>query len=282
MNAIVRTCIVLTIVGNSATALLLAQQPAGGNPPAANPPASTVTANPTPAPPVRSARDLQEDRAKILMAEKRYEAGIQTYLELLKLEPKNAVYMNMIGIAYLNMSNFDQARRFFQRSAKADKKYSSAVNNLGMVWYEQKNYRRAIREYQRAAVIDPSQAGTHANLGFAHYKLKNYADAASEFHKALEIDPHALDRNERVGTMVQDRTVENHGMFFYMMAREYARMGDAVHCADYLRKSYDEGYKDLIKARTDPDFKKVVNDPAVQSVLDLVGPADNKTKGPGA
>ena len=39
----------------------------------------------------------------------------------------------MIGIAYLNLSNFDQAKKYFERSAKADKKYSSAVNNLGMV-----------------------------------------------------------------------------------------------------------------------------------------------------
>jgi tetratricopeptide (TPR) repeat protein len=235
-------------------------------------------------PPARSARDVQEERAKILMAEKRYDAGIQAYQDLLKSEPKNAVFLNMIGIAYLNLANFEQAKRYFQRSAKADKKYSSAVNNLGMVWYEQRNYPRAIREYQKAVAIDPSQGGSHSNLGFAYYKMKKYAEAAGEFHKALEIDPHAFDHNERVGTMVQDRTVENHGMFFYMMAREYARIGDAAHCADYLRKSFDEGYKDAVKARTDPEFKKVVNDPAVQAVFLLLAPGEQKaaTTPPGA
>jgi Tfp pilus assembly protein PilF len=234
--------------------------------------------------PAQSARDVGVERAKILMAEKRYEAGIHAYEDLLKSEPKNAVFMNMIGIAYLNLSNFSQAKKSFERAVKADKTYSSAVNNLGMVWYQQKNYRRAIREYQRAVVIDPGQAGTHANLGYAYYKTKKYQEAAGEFRMALEIDPHTFEHNDRSGTMMQDRTVENHGLFFFMMAKEYAQAGDAEHCAEYLRKSFDEKYKDIAKAKTDPAFKKVLNDPTVQGVLLLIAPGDTKTSAtaPGA
>jgi len=29
----------------------------------------------------------------------------------------------MIGIAYLDLSNYDQAKRYFQRASRADKKY---------------------------------------------------------------------------------------------------------------------------------------------------------------
>jgi tetratricopeptide (TPR) repeat protein len=229
------------------------------------------------APPPLAGRALDVERAKILMAEKRYEDAIAAYEGLLKTEPKSAVYLNMIGIAYLDMSDFDQAKKYFTRAAKADKKYASAVNNLGMVWYQQKNYRKAIREYRRAIAIAPGQAGTYANLGYAYYKTKKYVEAAAQFRQALQIDPHAFDRSERVGTMVQDRTVENHGLFFFMMAKEYAQLGDAEHCADYLRKSFDEGYKDVVTAKTDPAFKKVVNDPLVQDVLSLALPTEQKT-----
>ncbi len=82
--------------------------------------------------------------------------------------------------------------------------------------------------------------------------------------------------NERVGTMVQDRTVSNHGLFFYTMARVYAQKKDAEHCAEYLRKSFDEGYKDVVKVKTDPAFKDVLNDPGVQAVLVLIFPAEQK------
>ena len=229
-----------------------------------------------PAPAPLGPKEMQDERAKVQMAEKRYEAAIQSYEDLLKADPKNAIYMNMIGIAYLDLSNYDQAKKYFARAAKADKKYSSAVNNLGMVYYHQKNFRGAIRQYEKAVAIDPNQAGTHSNLGFAYHNSNKYPEAAAEFQKALEIDPTIFERNDRVGTMVQDRSVNNHGLFFFTMAKVYAQKGDAAHCAQYLRKSLDEGYKDVGKAATDPAFKDVINDPVVQEVMARIAPAEQK------
>jgi tetratricopeptide (TPR) repeat protein len=250
---------------------LAAQQPA---PDQIAKTAQSPSINNGPAP--LSPKEMREERAKIQMAEKRYDAAIQSYEDLLKEDPKNAVYMNMIGIAYLDLSNFNQAKKYFNRASKADKKYSSAVNNLGMVYYHQRDFKRAIREYQRAAVIDPTQAATHANLGFAYYNSNKFPEAAAEFQKAIEIDPRIFERNDRVGTVVQDRSVSNHGLFFFTMAKVYAQKGDAAHCAEYLRKSLDEGYKDIGKAATDPAFKDVINDPVVQAVLVRVVPTEQK------
>jgi tetratricopeptide (TPR) repeat protein len=229
-----------------------------------------------PAPASLTPQQMGEERAKVQLAEKRYEAAIQSYQDLLKADPKNAVFMNMIGIAYLDLSNYDQAKRYFARATKADKKYSSAVNNLGMVYYHQKNFRGAIRQYLRAVAIDPDQAGTHSNLGFAYYNSNKYPEAAAEFQKALELDPTIFERNDKAGSMVQDRSVTNHGLFFFTMAKVYAQKGDAAHCAEYLRKSLDEGYKDIGKAATDPAFKDVINDPVVQEVMARIVPAEQK------
>ena len=228
------------------------------------------------APLARSPQEMQEEKAKAQMAEKRYEAAIQTYQELVKAEPKNAGYMNMIGIAYLDLGNYTQAKKYFVRAAKADNRFSSAVNNLGMVYYHQRNFKGAIREYLRAAAMDPGQAGTHANLGFAYYNTNKFPEAAVEFQKALEIDPHIFERNDRAGNMVQDRSVSNHGLFFFTMAKVYAQKKDAEHCAEYLRKSLDEGYKDIGKARTDPAFKDVINEPVVQAVMERAAPTQQK------
>ncbi len=255
----------------AATPRLRAQQPAPDQP-AKTEPSQPVNIGPAPLSP----KEMQVERARVQMAEKRFEAAIQTYQDLLKTDPKNAVFMNMIGIAYLDLSNYNQAKKYFIRASQTDKKYSSAVNNLGMVYYHQKNFRRAIREYQRATVIDPDQAGSHANLGFAYYNSNKFPEAATEFQKAIELDPEIFERNDRVGTMVQDRSVSNHGLFFFTMAKVYAQKRDAMHCAEYLRKSLDEGYKDIGKAATDPAFKDVINDPVVQAVLVRVVPAEKK------
>ncbi len=47
------------------------------------------------------------------MAEKRYDAAIQAYQDLLKSSPNNAVFLNMIGIAYLDLAQMDQAKNYF-------------------------------------------------------------------------------------------------------------------------------------------------------------------------
>jgi tetratricopeptide (TPR) repeat protein len=210
------------------------------------------------------------------MAEKRFDAAIQSFSDLSKAEPKNAYYLNMIGIAYLDLNKDDQARKYFIRATKADKKYSSAINNLGMVYYRQRDFKRAIREYQKAAALDPDLAGSHANLGFAYYNSNKFPEAATEFLRALEIDPAIFERNDKSGSVVQDRTVNNHGLFFFTMAKVYAQKNDATHCAAYLRKSLDEGYKDLAKISTDPAGKDVINDPDVQAVLARAAPAETK------
>lgn len=261
----------LCLIPFTAIPRLAAQQPSPDQPPQS---AQSQPINAGPAP--LSPKEMQVERAGVQMAEKRYEAAIQSYQDLLKADPKNAVFLNMIGIAYLDLSNYNQAKKYFIRASKADKKYSSAINNLGMVYYHQKDFRRAIREYQRAAAIDPNQAGTHSNLGFAYYNSNKFPEAAVEFQKAIEIDPRIFERNDRVGTMVQDRSVSNHGLFFFTMAKVYAQKRDAEHCAEYLRKSLDEGYKDIGKAATDPAFKDVINDPGVQAVLVRIVPTEQK------
>jgi tetratricopeptide (TPR) repeat protein len=255
----------------------LAGQGSGSN--ASSQPPAAKSADNTQAP--LSPKDMQVERAKIYMATKRYEQAIETYTELAKAEPRNAQYPNMIGIAYLSLNQFSQARRYFTRALKADKKYVSALSNLGMTWYMQRDYRRAIREYQRAVAIAPAEANVYANLGYAYYHSKKDEEAGAAFRKALQLDPRVFEHTGGgVGTIVQDRTVADHGHFFFIMAREYAQIGDAEHCAEYLRKSADEGYKDVGKAKTDPAFTKVLADPAIQDFFLRYFPGGGKGSAP--
>jgi tetratricopeptide (TPR) repeat protein len=252
-------------------------QGSGSNAPIQQPASTPADTTQTPLSP----KNLQEERAKIYMATKRYEQAIEAFRELSKAEPRNAQYPNMIGIAYLSLSQFGQARRYFTQALKADKRYVSARSNLGMAWYMQRDYRRAIREYQRAVAIAPAEANVYANLGYAYYHSKKDEEAGAAFRKALQLDPHVLEHSAGgVGTIVQDRTVADHGHFYFIMAREYAQIGDAEHCAEYLRKSADEGYKDVVKAKTDPAFAKVLADPAIQDFFLRFSPGGEKGSAP--
>lgn len=225
------------------------------------------------APPTRTPREDEELRADILMARKQYSDAVPIYQKLLEQEPKNAVMLNKLGIAYHQQFMLDQAKRCYERAVKADKNYANAYNNIGTVYYQRRKYGKAIKAYKKALEVQPGMAAVYSNLGYAHFAQKHYDEAMAAFHHALELDPVVFERSAHSGSLLQDRSVEDRGLFYYFLAKSFAAMGNAGQCAQYLRKARDEGYKDLAAVLTDPAFASVIQDPKVQEVL----PPPNKT-----
>ncbi len=75
---------------------------------------------------------------------------------------------------------------------------------------------------------------------------------------------------------MQYRSVEDHGLFDFMLAKSYAQMGDAPHCAIYLRRAIDDGYKQLAAAQTDPAFANVRTDPDVKVLFEEIAAREAK------
>ena len=68
---------------------------------------------------------------------------------------------------------------------------------------------------------------------------------------------------------IQQRTAPDPATLFFLMAKSYAKIGDAEHAAHYLKLARDDGYKDFKSATKDPDFARVIKDPRVQEVLNV-------------
>jgi tetratricopeptide (TPR) repeat protein len=229
---------------------------------------------------------LDEETANIFMAEKKYVEADRIYQRLARENPHNAAYANFSGIAHMQTLDLNGARMMFERAIKADKKFSEAYNNLGAVWFSLKDYKKAIREYQRALEVRPNTSAYYANMGYAYFNRNKIPDAILMFQKALALDPEVFERTGRGATALADRTVTDHGLFDFMMAKSFAQTGDATHCAFYLRKAAEDHYKDIAKVRSDPAFAKLLTTPEVQAVLDQVAPlpippADANAKPPG-
>jgi tetratricopeptide (TPR) repeat protein len=214
-------------------------------------------------------RQVAEMRGDILMARKEYAAAIRTYMKILEDEHKNSVLLNKIGVAYQQLGAVNSAGHFYKQSAKEDKHYASAVNNLGTIEYEKKHYGKAINLYKKALPIGTDQSTIYSNLGYAYFANKEYPKAMDSFSKALAIDPHVFDRKGAGGTIVQQRSTTDPGLFYYFVAKSYAIAGDVEEAARYLKIARDDGYKDFMNAQTDPAFAKVIKDPRVQEVLQL-------------
>jgi tetratricopeptide (TPR) repeat protein len=218
-------------------------------------------------PSAMSQREVLEMRGDILMARKEYPSAVTVYLQILGAEPKNAEIMNKIGVAYQQIGDLDRSGRFYKRAMHADKNLASAVNNYGTVEYEKKHYGKSISLYKKAIVLRPELPTLYSNLGYAYFCNKEYPEALTSFEKALALDPTVFDRKANGGSVVQQRSTPDPGLFSFFLAKSFAQKGDAEHAAHYLKLARDDGYAGLLTAQTDPDFAKVIKDPGVQEVL---------------
>jgi tetratricopeptide (TPR) repeat protein len=246
--------------------------------PKTSPPAKTAKSNPATQRAAES--DSDETLARTYMVTKRYTEAAALYEKLAKANPRNANYWNMAGVALMQTGDLKGARKRFERSIKVSPAFADAYNNIGATWYTEKNFKRALQFYQRAVKLQPGVASYHTNVGFAYFNLKKPEDAEQAFRRALLMDPTIFEQNSRNGSILQDRSVSDQGLFAFTMARSYAGTGDAAHCASYLRRALDEGYKDMAAVYSDPNFAGVLADPGVKTVLSMVPAAPGQAAAP--
>src|SRR5690242_16686357 len=225
-----------------------------------------------PSTPPATQREKDELQARIFMAKKQYTEAAQIYSKLSQENPKDPAYLNYLGIALLQEGKLDQARKYFDRATKVNRRFSDAYNNLGATYYAEKQYKKAISQYQRSLSLKPDVASVYTNIGYAYFAEKQLPKAMEHCHSAIEIDPHVFEETGRAGSILSYRSVADRGLFNFMLAKDYAQSGDTANTIVYLRRAHDEGYKDVGKARTDPAFAKVIADPNVKALLDEVAP----------
>ena len=192
-----------------------------------------------------------EELADIFMARKRYREALEQYQ---RCDRHSAVILNKIGIAYHQLMDLPNAKKYYTLSMKADSHYSEAFNNLGTIYYSQRSYRRAVHLYKKAIHIAPGSATVYSNLGSAYFSMHHEKEAMEAYQHALQIDPMVFDRTSTTGVLLQDQSVQDKARFHYDMARLFAQMGKNDQAIQYIRRSLEEGFKDRKKITEDPVF----------------------------
>ena len=209
-----------------------------------------------------------EQMGDLYMVRKQYREAAETFKKLSDRDPRNAVYLNKLGIALHQQAALGQALKYYEKAVKADPRYADAENNVGTIWYQRKKYDKAIKAYQKAILMRDDMSVLYSNLGYAYFGEKKYQEAISAFRQALALDPQLFEHNgARNGSVLQDRSVEDRGKFYFLLAKSFAQAGDLPRCLHYLRKAKDEGYKQIADVTKDPAFAAAMKDPAMQEIL---------------
>jgi len=236
------------------------------------------TSNPTdqrpsvaPPSPSSSAEDL-ELRGDSLRAQKDYLDAIDFYRAAAR-KNDSAILHNKMGVSWLQLSKYVDARKEFERAVKMDSGYAEGHNNLGVVYYVNRQYGSAVKEYNRAIRLNPNSASFHSNLGSAYFSRKDFDKATKEYARAMQLDPAIFDPSPSGGVAVKLATQGDRAYFHYVIAKMYGSKGDAEHCRLYLSKANEEGYLRVKDALKDDEFATLRKDPAfVEFVRSLKPP----------
>jgi tetratricopeptide (TPR) repeat protein len=209
-----------------------------------------------------------EEMADIFMARKDYREAAFSYKRLVDENPRNAIYWNKLGIALHQQQDLSSALKSYQQAVKVNPQYADAQNNIGTIWYQRKKFNKAIRAYERAIKLRSDMAVLYSNLGYAYFGEKKYQQSITAFRQALAIDPQVFEHgSSRAGSVLQDRSVNDRGRFYFLLAKSFAEAGNFERSLIYLRKAKEEGFASLNDVKTDPSFSAMLKLSETQEIL---------------
>lgn len=210
-----------------------------------------------------------ELRGDVMMIRKRYHEARDVYDQAFKLTPTNAPLANKLGMVYFHLDDFKRATAWYERALKINPEFFEPLNNLGMVQYQRRNYKKARRYFERALEMRPESASAHINLGATYLALKKPEEALPEFRLAFLLDPEVFERRTSFGVPVtfHTRSAEDMAQFYVVVARSFAALGDVNRCLAYLRRALEEGFRELDRLQTEPDFALIREDIRFQQLL---------------
>ena len=117
--------------------------------------------------------------------------ALRELLKAQKLNPKDPVIYNDLGLVYMAKERPDVAVGQFKKALELNPDYSLAKNNLGSAYLVLKEWDKAIPVLEDVTG-DMLYATPHyplANLGWAYYNKGNYAKAEAYLTEALDLQP---------------------------------------------------------------------------------------------
>ena len=118
-----------------------------------------------------------------ISAKEDYDRAIADYNEAIRINPKNAIANNNLGLAYFNKDDYDQAIESYSEAIKISPNYANAYDNRADTYAARGDFDRAIADYSEAIRVNPNRAVYLTDRGNA-YLAKNDIE-------------HALDRLQR-------------------------------------------------------------------------------------
>ena len=119
----------------------------------------------------------------------KFETVIDKTKKLLKKDPTQSLFYNLIGLSYRNLNNLKMAEETFLKGLKRNTNSLSILINLGSIYRITDRYNLAKETFERALNISPNNQNALINYANVYRDLNEIEKAINYYNKAFKIKP---------------------------------------------------------------------------------------------
>ena len=128
-------------------------------------------------------------QAERLFKGENFKESAQKYQRLINAYPKNPLYHNGLGLAYLKMGDYSTSELHFREAIELDARCTKCLNNLGYLLSLQSKSSQAERYLLQAAESDTAYPDPHFNLAVLYEQNGDTGRARREYAEFLRLHP---------------------------------------------------------------------------------------------
>ena len=133
-----------------------------------------------------NSNNLDKNNILNLYKEKKYNSFIKSGLKLLKKNPKNYQLTYLIGLSYVNLQNYVEAEKYFDKLLYVQKKPEIFFIQAN-IHKQLKKYDSAISYFEKAIQLNPNFSEAYNNLGNTKKRIGKIDEAIFCFEKAIQL-----------------------------------------------------------------------------------------------
>ncbi len=180
-----------------------------------------------------------------LLTAKKYEEVISKVKPLVKKFPNDYIFYNALGMALMNLGQFEASLKTLDKAIKLDEKNIHVLNNLGLVHSYLANYKKANDYYDRALNVKPNFLNALINLANLKEKLNLNIDAINVLKIALKHYPEDYFLHYTIGTMYQFLGDFEKSHYHYQKSLSINPSSTEIYRLMSMTKKFKENDKDI-------------------------------------
>ena len=130
-----------------------------------------------------------------LIQKEQYDLAMPLINEVLMVYPNDAATLNFLGYIWLMGEKPAFAYQYFRRALQEQPGNKALWTSLGRACHEMDNFEEALKYFLKSAELDPNYAMAYSNASASLVQMSRWDDAEKSAKMALECDPKRYTHN---------------------------------------------------------------------------------------